>query len=50
MWYSGKPRLWKENNSPYIPTCNLVGIVFEFLPYGKKSIEVLDIVPIKQCS
>lgn len=23
---------------------------FEFLPYGKKSIEVLDIVPIKQCS
>ena len=27
MWYSGKPRLWKENNRPYIPTCNMVGIV-----------------------
>ena len=25
-------------------------LFFEFLPYGKKSIEVLDIVPIKQCS
>ena len=28
MWYSGKPRLWKENNRPYIPTYDLVGMVF----------------------
>ena len=27
MWYSGKPRLWKENNCPYIPICNMVGMV-----------------------
>ena len=31
MWYSGKPRLWMENNRPYTPICNLIGMFFYWI-------------------